>query len=214
MLLSMGDPAGVGPEITLKAWDSLKSKPDCAFAVIAPFSVIKNANQHLNIPLKRVTTLAEIFNVFPTALPIIEIAGDIAKPGRPSSQHAKSITHSIVWAVETCLSSKADALITNPIAKDVLYDAVRVGLATVHLPLKEAVKQLNTQTIMRNAQVMQGALKCDFGISEPRLSLTGLNPHAGENGALGHEEDPRILCSMPKPERIMTRCWQCIMIKV
>lgn len=223
MLLSMGDPAGVGPEITLKAWDSLKSKPDCAFAVIAPFSVIKNANQHLNIPLKRVTTLAEIFNVFPTALPIIEIAGDIAKPGRPSSQHAKSITHSIVWAVETCLSSKADALITNPIAKDVLYDAgfkfpghteylgeltkehdapyergpvmmlsgggLRVGLATVHLPLKEAVKQLNTQTIMRNAQVMQGALKCDFGISEPRLSLTGLNPHAGENGALGHEED-------------------------
>ena len=124
--------------------------------------------------------------------------------------------------VSLCLSGKADALITNPIAKHVLYEAgfdfpghteflghlsanqtvpypkgpvmmlaaqdLRVGLATVHMPLREAVTTLTQDRIMETAEVMLGALKHDFGFSAPRLALTGLNPHAGETGALGDEE--------------------------
>jgi 4-hydroxythreonine-4-phosphate dehydrogenase len=69
---------------------------------------------------------------------------------------------------------------------------LRVGLATVHLSLKEAAAQLSGDAIIQNARVMDGALKCDFGIKDPRISLTGLNPHAGENGSLGTEEDDII----------------------
>jgi len=65
---------------------------------------------------------------------------------------------------------------------------LRVGLATVHLPLTEAAKQLTTDRILETARVMLSALKLDFGLKAPRLALTGLNPHAGEGGALGREE--------------------------
>ena len=63
-----------------------------------------------------------------------------------------------------------------------------MGLATVHLSIKEAAAQLSGETIINNARVIDGALRCDFGIDNPRISLTGLNPHAGEGGALGMEE--------------------------
>jgi len=226
MLLSMGDPAGIGPEITLKAWSELKDTIDLAFAVVAPLAVIEKVNEKANIPLQIVSSVSEVEKVFPTALPIINIQGEAALSGIPSSRHAASITKSIEWSVERCLAEDADAIITNPIAKDVLYEAgfsfpghteylgeltkhqdalyergpvmmlsgggLRVGLATVHLPLHKAVKQLDAEKIIRNAKVIHGALKHDFGILEPRISLTGLNPHAGENGALGHEEDEII----------------------
>ena len=65
---------------------------------------------------------------------------------------------------------------------------LRVGLATVHLSLKDAADQLSADAILNNTRVINGALKCDFGIPKPRISLTGLNPHAGEGGALGMEE--------------------------
>ena len=133
-----------------------------------------------------------------------------------------TITESIERAVGRCLKGEADGMVTNPIAKDILYQAgfkfpghteylgelthgtdapyprgpvmmlagggLRVGLATVHLPLKDAAKQLSAEAILNNARVINGALKCDFGITDPRISLTGLNPHAGEGGTLGMEE--------------------------
>ena len=65
---------------------------------------------------------------------------------------------------------------------------LRVGLATVHIPLKTAAEKISTDGIAATARVMLGALRTDFGVAKPRLALTGLNPHAGEGGALGAEE--------------------------
>lgn len=214
----MGDPAGIGPEITLKAWAALKEQPDYAFAVIAPPRVIEHAGGDVAV----ITDLSEASDVFAKAIPVLPIEGHVAIAGKPSSDHAISITESIERAVGRCLAGEADAVITNPISKDILYQAgfkfpgqteylgeltqgaeppyvrgpvmmlagggLRVGLATVHLPLKDAAAQLSAEAILNNARVMDGALKCDFGIENPRISLTGLNPHAGEGGALGMEE--------------------------
>lgn len=222
MLLSMGDPAGIGPEITLKAWSALRHNPEYAFGLIAPPAILNAANKTHDLPLKTVSTLSDVLEVFEHALPIIPIDGQAVTPAKPDPAQSGSITQSIEDAVSLCLSGEADALITNPIAKDVLYQAgfkcpghteylgeltqhheppyergpvmmlcgggLRVGLATVHLSLKEAAQTLSKDSIIKNATVMQGALKCDFGIKSPRISLTGLNPHAGENGALGSEE--------------------------
>ncbi len=214
--VSMGDPAGIGPEITMKAWTELRASPQHAFAVAAPASLFGD------IPHVVIDDISEAAEAFKTALPVLAIDGQRAALGKPSSKHAPAIIESIEHCTALCLTGKADALITNPIAKHVLYDAgfnfpghteflghlaanraapyasgpvmmlaaqgLRVGLATVHIPLNKAAEQISTDGIVQTARVILGALKTDFGITNPRLALTGLNPHAGEGGALGREE--------------------------
>lgn len=224
----MGDPAGIGPEITLKAWQALKDTPGFAFAVIGPLSVFEAAAARLGFkaPLA-ITAIEQAEKIIGIALPVID-QGNSAKvvPGTPNTAHADFITGSISQAVGLCLSGEAAGLVTNPISKDVLYRAgfthpghteylgeltkhaqlcapednptgpimmlagggLRVALASVHLALKEAAAQLSGDKIIHAARVMHHALKQDFGIKAPRIALCGLNPHAGEAGALGREE--------------------------
>jgi len=212
----MGDPAGIGPEITVKAWEALRADSEHAFAVIASPEIFSD------VPHRVIADIAYASAVFSDALPIIAIDGAVGVAGQPSSNNAPAVITSIETAVSLCLSGQADGVVTNPIAKHVLYEAgfrfpghteflghlgqdqdapyapgpvmmlaaqdLRVGLATVHVSLKSAVTQLSTDNILRTARVMLGALEVDFGVKNPRLALTGLNPHAGEDGTLGREE--------------------------
>lgn len=212
----MGDPAGIGPEITVKAWEALRANRNHAFAVIAPPAIFANTKYTV------ISDISEASDTFETTLPILPIAGIAATAGEPDTAHAHSVIESIERAVGLCLNGKASAVITNPIAKHLLYDAgfrfpghteflghlgqghdspytpgpvmmlaaqdLRVGLVTVHMALKSAALQVSEDSILRTARVMLGALKTDFGIEKPRLALAGLNPHAGEGGALGREE--------------------------
>lgn len=214
--ISMGDPAGIGPEITVKAWRALRTSANHTFAVIAPPAIFAD------VPHRVISDIADASAVFGDAIPILAIDGTVGTAGKPTSNNAPSVIASIERAVSLCLSGQADGVVTNPIAKHVLYEAgfkfpghteflgdlakghdtpytpgpvmmlaaqdLRVGLATVHVPLKSAAAQLSTETILRTARVMLGALETDFGVQNPRLALTGLNPHAGEDGALGREE--------------------------
>ena len=219
LAVTLGDPAGIGPEITIKAWRALKADSQLAFAVIAPPSVFDG----YDCPVSTLTDISKAQDVFHSALPVLPInGGTAAKSGQPSSDHAPAITDSIKQAVKLCLAGRAGAMVTNPISKDVLYKAgftypghteylghlcegraapytagpimmlaaqdLRVGLVTVHQPLITAAKSITQNKIINAASVMLGALKTDFGIENPRLALAGLNPHAGENGALGQEE--------------------------
>jgi len=186
--LSMGDPAGIGPEITAKAWQILRGSAEHTFAVIAPPSVFSD------VPHQVITELSDANVIFSSALPVLSIDGKAAKAGQPSSDNAASIIASIRHAVTLSLSSQADGIVTNPIAKHVLYEAgfkfpghteflghlaeghdapyaagpvmmlaaqdLRVGLATVHLSLKTAAAQLSTEIILRTARVMLGAFQC------------------------------------------------------
>ncbi len=214
--LSMGDPAGIGPEITIKAWQALHKSPEHSFAVIAPAEIFSE------VPHQVISKLSDAKAVFPSALPVLDIGGSDAVAGKPEVTNAPSIIDSIKKAVSLCLSRQADGIVTNPIAKHILYESgfefpghteflgvlsqgheapyaagpvmmlaaqdLRVGLATVHIPLKAAAAQLSKDKITETARVMLGALETDFGFKNPRLALTGLNPHAGESGALGREE--------------------------
>ena len=214
--LSMGDPAGIGPEITVKAWQALRAFPEYTFAVIAPPIIFKD------VPSRIISNIADAKSVFNDALPVLAIDGAAGVAGQPSSNNASAVIASIEQAVALCLLDQADGVVTNPIAKHVLYEAgfrfpghteflghlgqgqalpyasgpvmmlaaqdLRVGLATVHVSLKSAATQLSKETILRTARVILWALDVDFGVKNPRLALTGLNPHAGEDGALGREE--------------------------
>lgn len=183
-------------------------------------------------PVAVLSDISEASNAFSDALPILPIEGQRAIPGRADPAHADTITRSIRTAVDLALTGAADAVVTNPIAKDVLYRAgfsfpghteylgalcqsrtppyhagpimmlaapdgandhdLRVGLATIHIPLRAASTTLTADVVLSAARTILGALRTDFGVECPRLAVCGLNPHAGENGALGTEEQDII----------------------
>ncbi|MEM9599544.1 MAG: 4-hydroxythreonine-4-phosphate dehydrogenase PdxA [Pseudomonadota bacterium] len=226
LALTLGDPAGIGPEISWKAWDRLRGAPDHAFALIAPPNALSRVSR-ADHPLRLIEDLSEVPSVFAEALPILPIDGNAVVPGQADAIHADTVTRSIRLAVELASSHQADGVVTNPISKDVLYRAgftfpghteylgalcegneapyhpgpvmmltapdgpgrdLRVGLATIHIPLRETYSAITPETVLNAARTMLGALATDFGIDDPRLAVCGLNPHAGENGALGTEE--------------------------
>ena len=228
--LTLGDPAGIGPEITAKAWERLRAEPSHAFALIAPPDALNTVRP--DIPVRLIERIEDAAESFADALPILPIEGQRAVPGRADPAHAETITGSIRRAVGLCLSGDAAAIVTNPIAKSVLYQAgfsfpghteylgalcegtpapyhpgpvmmlatpdeaqkgraradLRVGLATIHIPVCETCAALTPDVVMSAARTMLGALELDFGLSSPRLAVCGLNPHAGEAGSLGTEE--------------------------
>ena len=221
LALTLGDPAGIGPEITWKAWERLRAEPGLAFAVIAPPAVMQSVSR-ADHPAAVLDDIAQAASAFSSALPILPIEGNRAHPGQPDPAHADSITRSIQTAVQLALDGHADAVVTNPIAKDVLYRAgfrfpghteylgaltqghdapyapgpvmmlsaqdLRVGLATIHIPVCETCAAITPDVVLASARTLLGALEVDFGIDNPRLAVCGLNPHAGEGGAIGTEE--------------------------
>lgn len=235
LALTLGDPAGIGPEITWKAWERLRGEPDLAFAIIAPPAALTRVLR-ADHPVRVITDISDARGCFADALPVLAIEGNAARPGEPDPTHADTITRSIQTAVSLCLSRDADAVVTNPIAKDVLYRAgfsfpghteylgslcagtdalyhpgpvmmlttqdLRVGLATIHIPLCDVPTAMTPTIVMDTARTLLGALKHDFGIDHPRLAVCGLNPHAGENGALGSEEQDIInpVCRLLRAE--------------
>ncbi len=220
----MGDPAGIGPEITALAWASLQgaNKP---FFLIGDFDLARHhaARQGQPEPVA-IARADEATSVFATALPVMPLTlPATVKTGKPDTANAPVVIASIEMAAKLVMKGQAGAMVTNPIAKAVLYDAgfahpghteflgelargadnwqaphgpvmmlsgggLRVALVSVHIPLKDVVGSLNTKTIIHTAMVLDQALKYDFGIVQPRIALCGLNPHAGEDGAMGDEE--------------------------
>lgn len=233
--LTMGDPTGIGPEISWKAWEQLRHDPNLAFALIAPPEVLKSV-QRADYPFQSIQEITDAADIFEQALPVLPIEGSAPTPGQPKPDHAEAITQSIRTAVDLCLCDDAAAVVTNPISKDVLYQAgfpfpghteylgklcegeatpyaagpvmmltaqdLRVGLATIHIPLAAVSSALTHESVLSAARTLLGALEVDFGIAKPRLAVCGLNPHAGENGALGTEEQDVInpVCRLLRDE--------------
>ncbi|HEY9163722.1 MAG TPA: 4-hydroxythreonine-4-phosphate dehydrogenase PdxA [Magnetovibrio sp.] len=218
LALTMGDPAGVGGDITLKAWLRRDACP-CFFVIDDAQRLRTLATRlELDVPVEVITDPAMADSVFATALPVLH--QPLAEPvsyGQPDAANAPATIASIERAVQLVQSGAASAVVTNPISKDVLYGAgfkfpghteflahlsgpdatpvmmlacpeLRVVLATVHVSLADAVKTLNADTICAVARITHAALKRDFAIAEPTIAVAGLNPHAGEGGAMGREE--------------------------
>ena len=155
---------------------------------------------------------------FSKALPVLPVGSQIAAtPGKLDGAHAGAVVRSIEMAVALAKAGTASGIVTNPIQKSTLYDAgfkypghteflgalagggrtpvmmlscpaLRVVPVTVHQSLKSAIAGLTIAAIVNQALTAAAALKRDFGIAHPRLAVAGLNPHAGEGGAMGDEE--------------------------
>jgi 4-hydroxythreonine-4-phosphate dehydrogenase len=222
LALTLGEPAGIGPDITLLAWlrrDELKLPP---FYLLGDAGFLERRIKMLGlkVPLAAIAP-DEAPTAFAHALPVVATGKLVtAEPGRPDASSAAAAIASIRQAVADVTDGRASAVVTNPIAKSVLYDAgfrhpghteflaelaasdgktpqpvmmlwspvLAVVPVTIHLSLREAIAQLSTELIISTARIAADGLKRSFGLARPRLALSGLNPHAGEGGSLGTED--------------------------
>jgi len=217
--LTMGEPAGIGGEIALKAWLRRAEGVPAFFAIDDPDRLTRLATTlGWEVPLRAVAGPEEAARCFDEALGVLPRR--IAHPvlmGRPDPANARAVTGAIVAAVELVRAGRAAAVVTNPIQKETLYAAgfrhpghtefleelaggdakaimmlacseLRVVPVTVHVALREALQRLTRDAIVLAGRITARALISDFGIARPRLAVAGLNPHAGENGAMGREE--------------------------
>jgi 4-hydroxythreonine-4-phosphate dehydrogenase len=215
----MGDPAGIGGELTLKAWLALRASGPVFAALDDPERLGRlAAGLGLSVPVRAVRQAGEAGGVFRGALPVLPVALQATPvPGRPDPANAAAVILSIEQAVALVRGGEAGAVVTNPISKAALYAAgfahpghteflaaltgasgrevmmlacpgLRVVPVTAHVALREAIACLSTGAIAAAARTTAEALRADFGIARPRLAVAGLNPHAGEQGAMGDEE--------------------------
>ena len=221
LALTMGDPAGIGPELALLAWLMRDSHAAPFFALADPNELRALARRlGLDAPIAEVAP-AEALAAFSRALPVVALdARADARPGEPDAAFAAATIESIERAVDCVRSGEASAVVTNPIAKATLYAAgfkfpghteylgalaeawgapafpvmmiwsetLAVVPVTIHIPLAEAPKALTADLIIRTARIVDRDLRARFRVTRPRLAVAGLNPHAGEGGAMGREE--------------------------
>jgi 4-hydroxythreonine-4-phosphate dehydrogenase len=218
LALTMGEPAGIGAETTLLAWLRRRGVPRPFFAIDDPARLTFVAERlGWRVPVEPLTAPEQTAAVFERALPVLPIKlPRPAVAGRPDPANAPAVIESITTAVSLATAGRAAGMVTNPIQKDALYAAgfrhpghteflaelaggaspvmmlacpgLRVVPVTIHLPLREAIASLTAERIVEVGRIVDEGLRRDFGISEPRLAVAALNPHAGENGALGREE--------------------------
>src|SRR5579864_7503109 len=222
LALTSGEPAGIGPDITLKAWlrrDELKL-PSFYWLGDAALLDRRAHDMGVNIRLTEVTP-DKANDVFADALPVVTTGEKAtAAPGLPDDSSAGAALTSIRHAVADVVAGQAGAVVTNPIAKNVLYRAgfrhpghteylaelaatnnstpqpvmilwsptLAVVPVTIHVSLREALTQLSSELIVTTARIVIAGLKSHFDVARQRLAVSGLNPHAGEDGSLGTEE--------------------------
>jgi 4-hydroxythreonine-4-phosphate dehydrogenase len=224
LALTLGEPAGIGPDLALSVWRRRSALDVPPFYLIADPDFLKSRAEllRLDVPIVTVTprTAAAAFG---SALPVVAIDVPVtAAPGRPDRSSAPAAVASIRRATADVMAGSAAAVVTNPVAKNVLYNwgfaepghteflatlvheatgkslrpvmmlwspELAVVPVTIHLPLREIFKQLSVELVVDTGRIVARDLARRFGLPHPRVAIAGLNPHAGEAGTLGEEDD-------------------------
>jgi 4-hydroxythreonine-4-phosphate dehydrogenase len=218
LAVTMGEPAGVGGELSLKAWLARRSGNRPFFVLDDPDRLAGLARRlAVDVPLREISDPGEAASVFGSALPVLPVRLDApSTPGRPDVANAAATIEAIERAVRFAQAGTVAGIVTNPIQKKTLQEAgfrhpghteylaelaggvdvammlacpqLRVVPVTIHLSLADAVRALDGEAIMRAGRITALGLQTLFGIARPRLVVAALNPHAGEQGAMGDEE--------------------------
>ena len=226
LAITMGEPSGIGGELTIAAWQKRNALN------LPPFFAIDNIERlralDADIPIQAIDNPADAMDVFDKALPVLNI--DLIEPvelGTLNPANGQAVLTSIEKAVAFCMAGQAAGLVTNPIHKGALYDIgfkhpghtefvaalvgrdetpimmlaaqdLRVVPLTVHIPLKDVPSAVTEDLILHKANIVHQALINDFKIDTPRIAIAGLNPHAGEDGKMGVEDGDIIAPAIKK----------------
>ncbi len=223
LALTVGEPAGIGPDITIMAWLARETAHIPPFIFVGDSDVLVRRAKKMGKTIRvAAASPAEAATVFAEAIPCMAEAPRLAgAPGQVDSGDTGAVVQSIHKAVALVRSGAAAAVVTNPVQKKALDaagfgfpghteylgtlteelfgrtatpvmmlagPALRVVPVTVHIPLAEVPERLTIKLIVETGTIVARELSSRFGIVRPRLALTGLNPHAGEEGMLGDED--------------------------
>jgi 4-hydroxythreonine-4-phosphate dehydrogenase len=224
LAVSLGDPAGIGPEIIVQAWAARAQAGLTPFFVAGGRSVLEAVSSNLggDVPVIAIDSPADAFAAFEQGLPVLGAAGCGWRPGIPDRAGAQLAFDSLQQAASLVCAGHASALVTGPIAKARLAEvgfshpgqtewvaeacginpedavmmlagpSLRTVPLTVHVALAAVPALLSAALIERRGAIVAAALRRDFGLAAPRLAVAALNPHAGEEGRMG-DEDQRIV---------------------
>ena len=231
VLLTIGEPAGIGPELAIKLWAERNSQSVPPFVLLTDPAFIESRARLLGVEMTvkqwdenwDVSALEQIFS---EALPYYPLSNSIEdSPTQLRTQNSPAVIEAIETAVSLIHQGKASAVVTNPINKNALYEAgfkhpghteflgelaqqwggtyrpvmmlagpeLRTVPATLHIPLKDVPEALDTQELTELMVITARELKNRFAVPTPRIAVTGLNPHAGEEGTMGSEDRDIIL---------------------
>jgi 4-hydroxythreonine-4-phosphate dehydrogenase len=235
LAVSLGDPAGIGPEVVAKCWDHRSAFNLPAFLAVGDG---RSLSAVWDGPIVTIDDPRDADAAFDVGLPVIHIAAaDADIPGRPSVAGAHCSLDSLEIAVGLARSGSASSVVTGPVSKQQLYAigfahpgqtefvAERCGVAsenvammlagptlrtvpvTTHLPFAEVPGRLNASLVESRGRATLRGLQRNFGIADPRLAVAALNPHAGEGGALGSEEQDII---RPAVEALLAEGWRVV----
>lgn len=222
LALTMGDPAGIGPEIAIKALSSTSLPQRCRVFIIGDSTVLEQAAQFSSttLPLHTMQSVDDLAENSINVFPLHQIKPADFTVGKVNAHCGKAAYAYIVKAIELARAGRIDGVVTNPISKSALQkaginfpghteifahmtntlncsmmfllDSVGVVHVTTHCSLREAIEQINHKRVYRNILLLNTALQ-SLGFTQPRIAVGGLNPHAGENGLFGTEEQEHII---------------------
>ncbi len=225
LAVSIGDPAGVGPELIVRAWADRAASGLTPFVVVDGDGILQAAARAIGLEcdVVAVADAAAASSLFTRALPVIGRRSQDYSPGKPSASSAGLALASLGGAIALALEGSSSAVVTAPVSKagicalspgfvgqtELLADrcglprdhavmmlagpSVRAVPLTVHAALAEVPSLLSSDLIVEKGLIVAASLRRDFGIQAPRIAVTGLNPHAGENGQFGSEEIETIV---------------------
>ena len=222
--ITMGDPAGVGPEILVKALADRAIYDFCRPVALGHPQVLSSAmsrvSQELSLNIVSNPSGAMSIPGKIDLMTICELKAETVLPGKPTVEGGKAMVEYIIRAVEMTRRGELGAMVTCPISKVLMHQAghpyeghtqlisyltdthdyvmmlagerLRVALVTIHCPLKEVPAILDVEMVYKTIIITAKALREDFGFETPRLAVAALNPHAGESGLFGSEEEKII----------------------
>ena len=230
LAITMGDPGGIGPEVIVKAISSGEIRDHCNPVVIGDAGVIEEAVRVTGLPVRvRAITGMKDSETAPGTIEVIHVQTLLTNTkGSPSESAGHAIVEYIKMAVDAAMNGEAGAIVTAPISKESLKMAgyswpghtemlaemtkaedfammfvsekMKVILCTIHVPLRDVPDMISDRLVMKTIRLAKKGMKM-FGIENPCIAVSGLNPHAGESGIMGKEEIDFILPAIKKAQQ-------------
>ncbi|MFT4606611.1 MAG: 4-hydroxythreonine-4-phosphate dehydrogenase [Gammaproteobacteria bacterium] len=217
--ITSGEPAGIGPEIIAQ----IKTHNfDARLVIIGDQTLIKQRAEQIGFTQQTIDYNSSQSNTDADLLEILHVPlGTPCKAGELNTLNANYVLKTLERACKGCLSGEFDAMVTAPVQKDIINQAgipfsghteylanicgvkkpvmmlatdnLRVALTTIHMPLRAVPDTITAALIIEISEIVDHDLRTRFGLDNPHIKICGLNPHAGENGYLGHEEIESII---------------------
>lgn len=218
--ISIGDPNGIGCEVALKTFEDSRMLDFCTPILFASNKTISQQKNDLNINIS-FNGIRDAAQAIDGKINIVNVWKESPKTefGQATQEGGSYAIKSLRAAVKALKTGKIDVLVTAPINKNniqsedfnfpghtdflaqelegeslmfMVTDTLRVGLMTDHIAVKDVAQSITPKLIRDKVDIMEKSLKMDFGIRRPKIAVLGINPHSGDNGTIG-EEDEKIL---------------------